>query len=323
MNVLKVGSRGSALALRQTQMTVEALERLNPGVECRVEIIRTTGDRILDVPLAKIGDKGLFVKEIEAALLAGEIDLAVHSAKDLPTEMDKRLCIGAFPERECPADALVSGFPLRSNPETPCGLMDLPNGAVLGTSSLRRRAQILSVRPDFEIVDLRGNLDTRLRKLDEGCCDAVILACAGLMRMGLEARITEALSYDVCLPAVGQGALAIQCRTGDPACEIVGRLDSPVTRACVTAERALLAKLNGGCQVPIAALARVEDGELRLDALVAGLDGASIVRRSGVGHAESPGELGERVAQELLASSAKELLELARGIAVPKDIGAA
>ena len=314
MNVLKVGSRGSALALRQTQMTVQAIERLNPGLECRVEIIRTTGDRILDVPLAKIGDKGLFVKEIEAALLSGEIDCAVHSAKDLPSEMDERLCVAAFPERECPADALVS---------TKGDLADLPKHAIIGTSSLRRRAQILAARPDVQIVDLRGNLDTRLRKLDEGCCDAVILACAGLARMGLENRITQKLPYEICLPAVGQGALAVQCRVNDSACEIVRRLDSAPTRACVVAERALLRRLEGGCQVPIAALAREDDGQILMDALVAGLDGASIVRRSAVAPVSSANELGERLATELLNSPAKELLDLARTSAAPKDIGAA
>ena len=314
MKVLKVGSRGSALALRQTQMMVDAIERLNSGVECRIEVIKTTGDRILDIPLAKIGDKGLFVKEIEAALLAGEIDLAVHSAKDLPSEMDERLCVAAFPERECPADALVSR----------CGkLMDIPAGAMIGTSSLRRRAQILAVRPDFQVVDLRGNLDTRLRKLDEGCCDAVILACAGLVRMGLQERITEPLTYDVCLPAVGQGALAMQCRTGDAACGIVGKLDSPSTRACVTAERALLARLNGGCQVPVGALARIEGEQLVMNALVAGIDGGKIVRKSAMGPLSSPEKLGEMLAEELLDSSAGELLELARKSVGPKDIGAA
>ena len=314
MSVLRVGSRGSALALRQTQMMVEALERLNPGVKCRVEIIKTTGDRVTDVPLANIGDKGLFVKEIEAALLSGEIDLAVHSAKDLPSEMDERLCIGAYPERECPADALVS---------TKGQLVELPMGAIIGTSSLRRRAQILAVRPDARIIDLRGNLDTRLRKLDDGCCDAAFLACAGLVRMGLRDRITQTLPYDVCLPAVGQGALAVQCRANDQACEFVKRLDSPSTRACVTAERALLRCLEGGCQVPIGALARVDEEEIVMDALVAGLDGGSIVRRSAGAPAFAANELGERLAAELLDSPAKELLDLARMSAAPKDIGAA
>ena len=363
---MKVGSRGSALALAQTRLVIDELERLNPGVQCRIEVIKTTGDRISEKPPAGIGsryasghvlgDKGLFVKEIEAALIAGEIDFAVHSAKDLPTEMDERLCIAAFPERECPADALVSGS---------CGLMDLPKGARVGTSSLRRRAQILAARPDLEIVDLRGNLDTRLRKLDEGCCDAIVVACAGLIRMGLAgvsgegvsgfplrsnpetpaSRITEVLPYDICLPAAGQGALAVQCRTGDPACEIAAKLDSPVTRACVTAERALLRTLGGGCQVPIAALAREEGGKLRLDALVAAIDGSSIIRKSATapllgrdnmsrpnngasrpnngGDLGSAEQLGERLAGELLNSPARQLLEIARQTGGPNDIGAA
>jgi hydroxymethylbilane synthase len=314
MSEIKVGSRGSALALCQTRMVVEAIQRLNPGVECRIDVIKTTGDKILDVPLAKIGDKGLFVKEIEAALLAGEIDVAVHSAKDLPSEMDDRLCIAAFPERECPADALISRHGK---------LMELPAGAVVGTSSLRRRAQILAARPDVEIADVRGNLDTRLRKLDNGDYDAIMLACAGLVRMGLESRITEALDYDVCLPAAGQGSLAIQCRTGDGACDIAGKLDSSATRCCVTAERALLKRLGGGCQVPIAALARIEEDTLVMDALVAGIDGASIIRKSAIGDPSQPEELGERLANELLNSPAKGLLDLARTVPGPKDRGAA
>ena len=342
MSVLKVGSRGSALALCQTQMVVDAIARLHSGVECRVVIIKTTGDRILDVPLSKIGDKGLFVKEIEAALLAGEIDFAVHSAKDLPSEMDERLCIAAFGERECPADALVS----KSG-----RLMELPAGAVVGTSSPRRRAQILAARPDVCVAELRGNLDTRLRKLDDEQYDAIILACAGLIRMGLvsgfplrsnpgevsgfplrsnpeipatpASRMIEALSYDICLPAVGQGALAIQCRAGDGACDIVAGLDSPVTRSCVTAERALLARLGVGCQVPIAALATQEGNRLTMDALVEDIDGASVVRKSGFGDLSSPEVLGERLAEELLNSPAKELLDMARTGAGPKDIGAA
>lgn len=314
MNVLKVGSRGSALALRQTQMVMDEITRLNPGIECRVEIIKTTGDRILDVPLANIGDKGLFVKEIEAALLSGEIDLAVHSAKDLPTAMPEGLEIAAYPERVCPADALVS----KSG-----GLMDLPAGARVGTSSLRRRAQLLAARPDLQIVDLRGNLDTRLRKLEGEDYDAVVLACAGLTRMGLASRITEALPYDICLPAVGQGALAIQCRAGDRACGIAGKLDSHLTRVCLLAERALLERLEGGCQVPIAALATEDGDRIRIDAVVAALDGRSIVRMSEFGDASEPVELGLRLADQLLASPARELLEAARNAAGPKDIGAA
>lgn len=309
-----VGSRGSVLALRQTQMVVDEIQRLNQSVECKIEVIKTTGDKILDVPLARIGDKGLFVKEIEAALIAGEIDFAVHSAKDLPTEMDERLCIAAFPERECPADALVSKIG---------NLTELPAGARVGTSSLRRRAQILAIRPDVEIVDLRGNLDTRLRKLDEEQYDAVILACAGLVRMGLESRITQVLPYEICLPAAGQGALAIQCRTGDATCGIVAKLDSPLTRACVSAERALIKGLGEGCQTPIAALAREDGSKLGLDALVAAIDGASTVRKYAIGDFSHSEQLGEQLAKELLYSPAKELLESARVSAEQKGIGAA
>ncbi len=314
MLVIRVGTRGSALALRQTQGIVEQIQELNPGIECSIEIIKTTGDKILDSPLSKIGDKGLFVKEIETALLAGNIDLAVHSAKDMPSEMDPRLCIGAFPNRECPADALIS---------TKGTLQTLPVGAIIGTSSLRRRAQILAVRPDIQIKDLRGNLDTRLNKLDNGDYDAIILACAGLTRLGLESRITEVLNYKICLPAVGQGALAVQCRVGDPACEVVSKLDSNDTRRCVTAERALLAQLGGGCQVPIAALAEIADDELVLDALVAELQGEMIVRMQDRDCAADPEALGERLGKRLLASPAKELLEAARTGPGPKDRGAA
>jgi len=358
MDVLRVGSRGSALALRQTQMVVEAVERLNPGVKCVVEVIKTTGDRISEQPAnatggccsaklsGSIADKGQFVKEIEAALIAGNIDFAVHSAKDIPSEMDERLCIAAFPERECPADALVrarvSAFPPRSGCETRCasgtqgGLMDLPKAAKVGTSSLRRRAQLLAIRPDLEILDLRGNLDTRLRKLEQGCCDAIVIACAGLMRMGFvegavsgsplsshpETLVIQVLPYEICLPAVGQGALAVQCRTDDPACDVVARLDSPQTRACVTAERALLAGLGGGCQTPIAALARAEGGKLVMDALVAATDGSSVVRKSATGRIDKPDELGGRLAYELLRSPAKELLNAARSGVWP-NMGAA
>jgi len=314
MSILVVGSRGSALALRQTRQIVEEVERLNPGVTCRVEVIKTTGDKILDVPLAKIGDKGLFVKEIELALIEGKIDFAVHSAKDLPSEMDDRLVVTAFPERECPADAFVSKVG---------ALSELPKGAMIGTSSLRRRAQILAARPDVSVLDLRGNLDTRLRKLDDSEYDAIILACAGLYRMGLESRITEMLPYEVCLPAAGQGALAVQCRKDDPACEIIGRLDHSLTRACVSAERALLAGLGGGCQIPIAALAREENGALKLDAAVAALDGKRIERGSAVGDIAAGEELGKRLAGELLDSPARDLLEEIRRSDEPKSIGAA
>ncbi|MGI6296447.1 MAG: hydroxymethylbilane synthase [Armatimonadota bacterium] len=314
MQVIKVGTRGSALALRQTQGIVEQIQELNPGIECSIEIIKTTGDRILDTPLSGIGDKGLFVKEIETALMAGEIDLAIHSAKDLPSEMDERLCVGAFPKRVCPADALISKIGT---------LETLPAGAIIGTSSLRRRAQILAARPDIIVKDLRGNLDTRLKKLDNGDYDAIILACAGLSRLGLDSRITQVLDYKICLPAVGQGALAVQCRVGDPAYEVIDKLDSSETRCCVTAERTLLTQLGGGCQVPIAALANIVDEELVLDALVAELHGKQIVRMQERGSASNPEQLGEKLGKRLLASPAKELLEAARTDPGPIDRGAA
>ncbi len=301
------------MALRQTQTVMDEITRLNPGIECRIEVIKTTGDKILDVPLAKIGDKGLFVKEITAALLEGRIDLAVHSAKDLPTAMEDGLEIAAYPERVCPADALVS----KSGK-----LSELPPGARVGTSSLRRCAQLLAARPDLRIADLRGNLDTRLRKLDEEDYDAIVLACAGLQRMGLESSITEVLPYEVCLPAAGQGALAIQCRSGDAACDAVAGLDSPWTRACVLAERAMLERLEGGCQVPIGCLAREEEGRIRLDSVVAAADGSVVIRKSAVGEASEAAQLGLRLADELLDSPARDLLEAARA-AAPGNMGAA
>lgn len=237
MNVLVVGTRGSKLALWQTDHVIQRIRELMPDLECRVEVIKTTGDRVQDVPLAKIGDKGLFVKEIELALLRGEIDFAVHSAKDLPSEMDSGLGIAAYLEREDPSDALVSKMGK---------LAQMPAGARIGTSSVRRRAQILAVRPDVEVLDLRGNLDTRLRKSESPDYDAVILALAGLKRMGWESRVTEVLDFDICLPAVGQGALAVQCLRNSPAWDVVARLDHLDTHACVSAERALLRRIGAG-----------------------------------------------------------------------------
>jgi len=304
MKELIIGSRGSALALTQSGLMIDALQARHPNVVCRVQVIKTKGDTIQDTPLAKIGDKGLFVKEIEQALIDGEIDFAVHSAKDLPSDMPDPLMIAAFPEREDPADVLVSKVGM---------LQDLPKGAIIGTSSLRRRAQILHARPDIHVVDLRGNLDTRLRKLDEDHYDAIILAGAGLRRLGLGDRITQVLPFDICLPCAGQGALAIQCRKGDPVAELLRDLDDPATRACVEAERALLMRLGAGCQTPVAALACVTDGgAIHMQALVASLDGHTIVRRAMSGNMDSPEELGRRLAEELLDSPAAALLDEAR-----------
>lgn len=293
-----VGTRGSALALRQTNWVVTRLRSLHPGLDVAVEVIKTKGDKILDVPLAKIGDKGLFVKEIESALLSGEIDFAVHSMKDLPTEMPDGLCIAAVPEREDPSDALISNG---------LGLADLPGEAKIGSSSLRRRAQLLNFRADLRICDLRGNLDTRLRKLDEGEYDAIILACAGLHRMGWADRITERLSPEICLPAAGQGALAIQARAGDDeVTSILTALEHADTRKAVLAERSLMSVLEGGCQIPVGALGCMRDGKLHLAGVVASLDGGRLVRGEVVG--SDPDALGLELALMLLAGGADEIL---------------
>ncbi len=311
---LVIGSRGSELALWQARFVAGELERAWPEARCSIRVIKTTGDKIADVPLARIGSKGLFVKEIELALVAGEIDLAVHSAKDLPSEMDERLCIAAYPEREDPSDALVSK---RGK------LNELPAGSVVGTSSVRRRAQVLRARPDLEIADLRGNLDTRLRKLDSGGYDAVVLAGAGLRRMGWAGRITETLPFEVCLPAAGQGALAVQCRVGDRAAEMAAVLDHAETRRCVSAERVLLGRLQAGCQTPVAVLARESEGRTRIDAAVISLDGSKIIRMDESGDAADAGIVGERLAERLLGSPANELLEEARLGAEQQGMGAA
>lgn len=314
METLVVGSRGSRLALRQTQQVVGEMTRLYPGLQCRVKVIKTTGDSVANVPLASIGEKGLFVKEIEAALARGDIDLAVHSAKDLPSEMDSSLTIAAYCEREDPSDALVSGAG---------ALHELPSGARVGTGSARRRAQLLFARPDIRVVDLRGNLDTRLAKAAGADYDAVVLALAGLRRMGWEERVTQVLPFEVCLPAAGQGAVAVQCRSDGEARRLLPALDHAPTRACVTAERALLRRLGAGCQTPVAALARTDESGLRLEALVAGADGSTVIRRSADGDAAHPDELGERLAEELLATPAKDLLDQARPGAESRTIGAA
>src|ERR1051326_8119808 len=249
--MLVIGSRGSQLALWQAKWIGARLAER--GQETRIEIIKTTGDKITDVPLAKVGTKGLFTKEIEEALLDGRIDLAVHSLKDLPTEIPTGLTIAAIPQREDARDALVGAR-----------LSDLPAGAKVGTSSLRRAAQLRAVRPDLVIESVRGNLDTRVRKRDEGQYVAIVLAVAGLTRLGWADRIAEILQPDVMCPAVGQGALGIETRTEGAAREICGALDHGPTRAAVTAERAVLASLGGGCQVPIGAYAELAGSALRL-----------------------------------------------------------
>ena len=294
--MLVIGSRGSQLALWQANWIAARLAERSQ--ETRIEIIKTTGDRITDVPLAKVGTKGLFTKEIEEALLDGRIDLAVHSLKDLPTEMPAGLTITAIPEREDPRDALVG-----------VTLTNLTAGAKIGTSSLRRAAQLRAIRKDLRIESVRGNLDTRVRKLDEGQYEAIVLASAGLTRLGWAHRIAEILSPEVMCPAVGQGALAVETRTEGSARNICSALDHEMTRAAVTAERAVLASLGGGCQVPIGAHAQVSGGMVQLVGVVISPDGEQVVRKSDQGSVADGENLGRRVGAALLAAGAREILE--------------
>lgn len=299
--MLTIGSRGSQLALWQARWIQSRLESF--GETCRLEIIHTTGDKITDVALSKVGTKGLFTKEIEEALLARSIDLAVHSLKDMPTELPPGLMLAAIPEREDPRDAMVGRR-----------LTWLPQGARVGTSSLRRAAQLRAVRPDFQIEDIRGNLDTRLRKVDEGQYDAIVLAAAGLRRLGWENRITEVLEPDVMCPAVGQGALAVETRDdGGAAREICRRLEHDATRFAVTAERAVLASLGGGCQVPIGAYAVVEGGKLSVRAIVISPDGTRIVRSQDGGPVGQAEAIGKRIGERLLAEGGRQILEAVYG----------
>ena len=298
-----IGTRASKLALWQTRHVHSLLKKHFPETEFEIKTITTTGDKILDSPLAQIGDKGLFTKEIEIALQAGEIDLAVHSLKDIPTELPEGLKISAILEREDPRDALVSKGGAR--------IETLPPGASVATSSLRRRAQLLSYRPDLQIEDIRGNVDTRLRKLAKSdALSAIVLAKAGLVRMGLENRISQVLGTDVMLPAVGQGALAVETREGDSRIiHFVSALDHAPTRACVLAERTMLAALEGGCQVPIGALGRVENGRLCLEGVVASLQGSKAYRGFETGLIEQPEQLGRSLAARLLEMGASQVLE--------------
>jgi hydroxymethylbilane synthase len=272
------------------------------GHQCRIDIIKTTGDKITDVPLAKVGTKGLFTKEIEEALLEGRADLAVHSLKDLPTELPAGLVLAAIPEREDPRDAVLGRK-----------LADLPAGAKVGTSSLRRAAQLRKLRPDLAIESVRGNLDTRVRKLDEGQYDAIVLAAAGLKRLGWADRIAEILEADRMCSAVGQGALAIETRAEGPGLDACRALDHSATHAAVTAERGVLGALGGGCQVPIGAYATVAAGRVKIMAIVASPDGTELIRGDGEGPAEDAVNIGQRLGVELLNRGAAEILEAVYG----------
>ena len=297
-----IGSRGSQLALWQANWVKSELERLHDNVDIDIRIIATSGDIIQDVPLAKIGGKGLFVKEIEEALLANEIDLAVHSMKDVPMELPTELGISVITKRENPLDALIS-----KNGEK---LADLPQGATIGTSSLRRSSQLLKYRGDFKIHPLRGNVDTRLRKVEEGKYDAILLASAGLNRLGWANRITEEISHDILLPAMGQGALGIETRLDDTKIyDLISTLNHEQTHYAVSAERSLVGRLDGGCQVPIGAYARVEKGLIKLKGLVASLDGEIIYKLENVGPVDDAINIGQELGGQLLKMGANEILE--------------
>ena len=294
--MLVIGSRGSQLALWQANHIKARLEAR--GVETRIEIIHTKGDKITDAPLHKVGGKGLFTKEIEEALLEKRVDLAVHSMKDLPTELPKGLVIAAIPEREDQRDAIIGGK-----------LRDLKFGARVGTSSLRRIAQLRRVRPDLDLQSIRGNVDTRINKVEKGEYDAIVLAAAGLLRLGWGNIISEIFRPDVMCPAVAQGALAIETLESGAGFDACAQLDDPWTRLPVTAERSMLGELGGGCQVPIGAFASLENTEMFLTGAVFSPDGAVMIRYTATGDCTKPAELGRNVARVLLERGGREILE--------------
>ena len=301
MRPLRIGSRGSILARWQAEFVRKQLFQV-AGVEAEIIIIKTSGDKMQQAPMTQIGGKGIFIKELEEALLEETVDLAVHSVKDVPTETPGRLFFPAVCRRDDVRDCLVS-----SESAT---LANLKQGARVGTSSLRRQAQLRHHRPDLDIRELRGNVDTRLRKVESGEYDAIVLSKAGLDRLGWSQKITEALSPEISLPAVGQGAIAIESRVKDTeAADILGKLDDAETRTAVIAERALLAALHGGCQVPLGAWARIERGELVMDAVVCSVDGVQYVRQRATAPPDQAAQLGEHMAKLLVEGGARGILE--------------
>jgi hydroxymethylbilane synthase len=299
---IRIGSRASKLAISQAKWVMDRITAHYTDIRVDLITITTKGDRIINRPLSAIGGKGLFVKEIEESLSKGEIDVAVHSLKDVPAELPDTLCLGIFPEREDPHDVMLSkdNIPLE----------DLPVGSCIGTSSLRRAAQILHYRSDVKIVPLRGNLDTRIRKLESVDIQAIVVAAAGLKRIGLTDKITQRLSFDYMVPAVGQGALGLEFRLDDEkTLHMLQFLDHYATRVAVEAERSFLMELQGGCQIPIAGLARLKDDSLLLDGLVADLDGGTIFRDTVIGPPEKARELGATLANMLLDAGAGKILE--------------
>jgi hydroxymethylbilane synthase len=301
-NLIRIATRKSPLALWQTHHVRDALCRIYPELQVELVEMTTQGDKILDAPLAKIGGKGLFVKELENGLFEGQVDIAVHSMKDVPVEFPSGLILPVIMEREEPYDAFVSNH--YSN------LTALPQGAIVGTSSLRRQCQLLAQRPDLQIRTLRGNVGTRLKKLDNGDYDAIVLAAAGLKRLGMAERIREILKPDIMLPAIGQGAIGIECREDDTETQqLIAVLNHPPTQDRVKAERALNEQLNGGCQVPIAGYAEIEAERMTVRGLVGAVDGKEILHHTVQGPIDSAEALGKELATELLAQGADKLLE--------------
>jgi len=300
--IITIGTRKSLLALWQSNYIKDCLEKQYPDCEVRLQKIVTKGDKILDVPLSKIGGKGLFTKEIETALLEGEVDLAVHSLKDMPTKLPDGLCLTAITRRAVVGDAFVSNK-YRT-------FAEMPAGAVLGTSSLRRKAQLLARRPDLDIRDLRGNVDTRLRKLDDGQYDAIILAAAGLTRLGYADRIRETLPCEFCIPAVGQGALAIECRSDNTEVRnLLEFLNHPETKSCTDAERAFLGLVEGGCQVPIGVHADIANDTMHITAIIASLDGSTLIRDEINGNPADAIVLGKTLGNRMLEKGGREILD--------------
>ena len=298
MRILRIGTRGSMLAKWQAESVRKQLFAAT-GMEAEIVIIKTSGDKMQQAPLTQIGGKGIFIKELEEALLEESIDLAVHSVKDVPTDVPSRLVFPAVCRRDDVRDCLVGTT-----------LANLRQGARVGTSSLRRQAQLIHLRPDLDLRDLRGNVDTRLRKVESGEYDAVMVAKAGLGRLGLSQRISEVLSPEVCMPAVGQGAITIECRLKDmEAADLLALLDDRETRTAIVAERALLSALQGGCQVPMGAWARVERNELLLDACVCSVDGSQYVKQRATAPPDQAAQLGERMARVLIEAGAQSILE--------------
>ncbi len=297
-----IGTRGSALALAQTAWIKDLIGKRYPTAEVEVKVIRTSADRDQTTSLRSASTIGVFVKELEEALLAGDIDIAVHSMKDLPTQIPSGLHIAAVPEREDPRDALIANEVM--------SLVDLPAGSRVGTGSVRRQAQILASRSDLRIMDIRGNVDTRLKKLQNGDCDAIILACAGLRRLGLQHRITSALDFGQMLPAPGQGALAIETRVNDPTTEAIAvLLNHPATALAVMAERRFLERMGGGCNVPVAVYAQVAGNTLEIDGLVASPDGRRVVRNSTRESLQKANEAADLLADRILSRGGRAILD--------------